>query len=162
MDDLAASDKGCSSQSFASSCTSSSPSLSLQRPQQPRQDSSTHVFPARPSGSSSGLSTRGPNNHNSRAALRELLNPDPSTLGSTDRTRLLNNGLQWLLEASLTQRASVQPSAPLSHEAVGTLNFKSGRCSTVHGDTRNDVSLGSRSTKTWLDDQVKVKALPPW
>jgi hypothetical protein len=166
MDDYASSARDCSSDSFASSFTSSSPSLGLRRPQQVRQDSSTHIFPARLNGLEHGNTTRVTNSKASRAALQELLNPTVASLGSKDRAQLLNNGLQWLLEASTSSstpnRRAMQSSVPLSREAVGTLNSKNGRYSTAHGANRKDNGFGTQSTKNWLDDQVKVETLPPW
>jgi hypothetical protein len=162
MDHHASSDRSSSPESLASSCTSSSPSLGVRRPQQVRQDSSTHIFPANSNVLNNGLSSRGLDSKASRAALQELLNPTVASLGSTDRAQLLNNGLQWLLEASTSsytpKQHGVQSSVPLSREAVGTFNHKNGRSSTVHEETR----MGAQSTKNWLDDQVKVKTLPPW
>ena len=163
--DLASSDGAYSSKSFTPSCTSSSPSLDLNRPQQSRQKSFTHVFPANSSGSGQGCSARGAaKSKNSRAALRELLNPTSASVGSKDRTELLNSGLQWLLENSTSSHKPngrvARRSMPLSHEAVGTFNSKNER---GNGATINDSNIGSHSTKTWLDDQVKTnKALPPW
>jgi len=152
MDDHASSDGASSTERFEPSCTSSTQSVDFHRPRQPRQHSDTHVFPA-----NQARPTQGMRSAKSRAALRELLNPKMLSLGTDDRTQLLNSGLQWLLETSTT-RSSV----PLSHEAVGTFNSSNKRADVIHGEIRNDTGLGTQSTKTWLDDQVNAKALPPW
>ena len=165
MDDHASSD-GTSPSECVSSYRSSSPSQDSRRPQQQyRRLSYTHVFPAGSDGLNEGAPTRGEGSAKSRAALRELLHPTASTIGTDERMRLLNNGLQWLLENSTPSSQPKQRNAtsavPLSHEAVGTFNAKNGTSKAVHGEVRNDSGLGSRSTKTWLDDQVNVKTLPP-
>jgi hypothetical protein len=166
MDDHASSDGASPSESFTSSRTSSSPSQDLRRPKQVRQTSDTHVLPARSMGCNNGFATREANSRKSRAALRELLNPTMESWGSDERSRLLNNGLQWLLETSASSRAPNrrvdQPSVPLSREAVGTFNSENERRSAGDAKPRYDTGLGSRSTTAWLDDQDKVKTLPPW
>lgn len=166
MDDHASSDGASPSESFASSRTSSRPNSDLRRPQQVRQTSATHVLPARSSGSNNGFATREANGRKSRAALRELLHPTMELWGSDERKQLLNSGLQWLRESPMSSRTpnqgADQPSAPLSHEAVGIFNSENERNSAGDAKPRLDTGSGSRSTKSWLDDQIKVKPLPPW
>lgn len=165
MDDQASSGASQSG-SLAPSCTSSSPSLDSRRSQNTRRQSYTHVFPAGSDGLNTLQATQGEGSAKSRAALRELLNPTSASLGTNERTRLLNNGLQWLLENSTSsskpkQRAA-KTSVPLSHEAVGSFNAKNETSTAVRGEARNDHGPGSQSTKNWLDDQVNVKSMPPW
>lgn len=101
----------------------------------------------------------------SRKALRELLHPTPESLESNDRTRLLNNGLQWLLETPTPSDTPCQrgarPSTRLSHESVNAFNLKDEKRTSTQKTNRNDARSWSESTRTWLDDQGKVKALPP-
>lgn len=167
MDDHTSSDGTSSSESFASSRTSSSPRPEVHRPQQPRQYSDTHIFSANSIGLSTSQLKDRVNSAKSRAALRELLNPTMSSYGSDDRARLLNSGLQWLLETSTTPpprtpTQGVAPtSVPLSHEAIGTFNSENERGGTGHGNTPNGARFGSRSTRAWLDKQVKTDVSPP-
>ena len=164
MDEHTSSDQTSHSESV-SSRRSSSPNQDSSRPQQYRQQSYTHVFPAGSDGLNSGLPARGEGSARSRAALRELLNPTSASLGTKERARLLNSGLQWLRENSTpsskpSQRAA-KTSVPLSHEAVGTLNARNDTGMTVHRENGNDSGSDSRSTRTWLEDQANVKTLPP-
>lgn len=163
MDDSASSNGTCSSGSFTQSYTKSSSSTC--RPQQTRQQSFTHVFPTNSATSDERLLTHGRDCKTSRAALRELLHPTSASLDSNDRTRLLDSGLQWLLETSTPSHTpsqrGVQAGAPLSQESMNAFNIKDERRTAIQKKSRNGTGSWSESTKTWLDDQNKVNALPP-
>jgi len=141
MDDHTSSDRDASSDAFTLSRKSSNPSTDLHRPQPTRQSTDTHVFPANPNDFNKGFLRQGENSAKARAALRELLHPTLSSVGSDERTRPFNSGLQWLLENSTAPRTL----KPLSHEAVGTFNSENERGGTVN--TSHGAGSGSRSTR---------------
>lgn len=163
MDDHVSSGGTCPSESMSSG-RSSSPSQDSVRPQQYRRYSYTHVFPAGSDGLKSRPPTHGQGSAKSQAALRELLHPTPALLGTDERIRLFNSGLQWLLETSTQppkpRQRTARTSVPLSREAVDTFNARNEMSKPVSGYARNDSDLGSQSTKTWLENQVKVKTSP--
>jgi hypothetical protein len=142
-----------------SSYASSSSSSRVHRPEQTREQSFTHVLPASSRDSNAQLLAWERRSAASRAALRELLHPTPSSLDLAHRSKLLSKGLHWLREAPTSSYAPHQ--RVLSQEAVTAFNSEDSGRATSHEMSRNDSRSGSRSTKSWLDDQNRVGALSP-
>lgn len=101
----------------------------------------------------------------SRKDLRELLHPTLESLESNDRTRLLDNGLQWLLEdptpSDMLCQRGARPSTRLSHESVNVFNLQDEKRTSSQKANENNTSSWSESTRIWMADQGKVKPLPP-
>lgn len=164
-----ATDGPVSSDSASSSATiaSSQRSASSHARRQPvtRQHSYTHVFPAesaseRSSERAAALSKK--NSTTSRAAMRELLHPSPS-LDADARSKLLCNGLQWLLESSdSAHELNKSAVRPLSHDAVDAFNLEGKSHAAACEKSNKATRAGSQSTKTWIDEQRKVKPEKPW
>jgi hypothetical protein len=159
MDDSVSSTGTCSPASITSSYVSSSSSSRVHQLQQTRQQSFTHVFPASLRDDNAQLLARERSSAASRAALRELLHPTPSSLDLADRSKLLNKGLHWLREAPISSHRPHQ--RVLSQEAITAFNSEDSGRAASHEMKRNDNRSGSWSTKSWLDDQNRVRALSP-
>lgn len=173
MDDLASSDNASSSATIASgpSCSATATSSrtrscsSVPRQKMTKHHSFTHVFPATSEPASERTSAPRKDGATSRAALRELLNPTPST-DPENRTQMLFNGLQWLLESSTPGReldqSSSQPLQALSHDAVNALNSEHMVHNAFPAKGGKATDSGSQSTETWVYGQIRVKREKPW
>lgn len=173
MDDSPSSGNAPSSATIASAASSSatvtssrtSASSNAYRPRSTKQHSFTHVFPAKSEHSSERMLAPKKDSAASRAAMRELLSPTTS-MNPDERTKMLFNGLQWLLESSNPSheldKCSSQPLKALSHDAISAFNSEGRRHKASNGTTSKANGSGSQSTETWIEAQSQVTREKPW
>ena len=153
MSDQSSSDN-TSSVTTSSLSSSSHTVVHSSRPTPARNQSYTHVFPA---SRADRLAVSKPKPSTKRTADPPCV--APRTHIQDDKTRLLFDGLHWLLDASAKSHGSnnarfIRDPEPLSEKAITSFNARK--------DANIGESLNPDETAAWIDGQRKRPAAPPF